>query len=229
MGAYNDDVLFIHVPKCAGWSVKRFLKQAIPGFMLPDDPEAKLPIGHVPLRDIERWTGRKPESFAKIIGVVRNPYEQQLSQWMFWRDRFAQGQSHIHDYAAASHPTLTSFLLDPMCDFHVWYEQNPALAPRIREPDNRGYANYGGMWMYWLSIDGEIPDNVQVLRQESLGEELPIAIADFVHGDMPKLQRLNTTKHDEALIYHTHLSVQLVEHKCKWAFDNYYKRLSEKE
>ncbi len=229
MGAYSDEVLFIHVPKCAGWSVKQYMKEVLPGFVVPKDVPGKLPLGHTALRDMEQWTGRKPESYQKIIAVIRDPYERELSEWNYRRDRFAKGWRHIFDIIAAAHTTLTSFMLDPMSELHRLNIERPGQTRGIKSPDSDTYTTYGGFWMYWLAIDGEIPANVQILRQERLSEQLPEALLPFANAIGVKVESLNATSHDEARKYHTLLSVQLTEQKCKWAFDNYYKRLSEKE
>lgn len=225
MGAYNDQVLFIHIPKTAGWSCKTYMAEHLEGVILPDSPESKLPIGHIRLQDIEGFTGRAPDSFEKILAVVRNPYEQQLSQWSFWRDRFAKGYSHIHDRCAAAYARLEKWLEDPGCDFHIWYEQHmerPDADPPVVGKER--YQDFGGFYRFWLTVDGEIPENVQVIRQENLSEEFPAAM----HGDSTKLiyhpmPHLNTSHHDtNAKLYYTPRAAQLVESKFKWAFENYY-------
>jgi hypothetical protein len=159
MGCYNDDVLFIDIPRTSGrWSVKQYLHDHLPDVLMPDDPRSKLPIEYVRLQDIERFTGRRPESFETILAVVRNPYEQQLSQMAFWAKRFLQGGRHVHDvntwrYVAADvvnedlakcifdpvafefqprHLNLTGFVPDPRCDFALWYMQHYGFAPGQR-------------------------------------------------------------------------------------------------
>lgn len=237
MGCYNQDVLFIHIPKCAGWSVKKYLQKVLPDVLMPDDPRAKLPIGHVRLQDLFRFTGRDPKSFKLILAVVRDPYEQQLSQWQFWRDRYAQGQRHLHDVVAASCPDLTTFLEDPRCDFHVWYEQHYAYQPgvqlAVREypavPAGRNrYQDFSGIFRYWITVDDEIPENVHVLRAETLDEELPEILCDFDPAirsvDVP---RLNTSPHGtDVRAYYTPRAAQLVEEKAPWAFAHYYEKWS---
>lgn len=229
MGAYNDDVLFIHVPKCAGWSVKRWLEQVLPGFVLPQDVPGKLPIGHTPLRDMEQWTGRKPESYRKIIAVIRNPYEREVSEWLYRRDGFAKGERNGLYVAAAAHTTLTSFLLDPLSEWHRLDTEAPGQNRFFKYPDGDTYESYGGFWKYWLAIDETIPANVHVVRQENLDEELREAVWTPEYTGGVPIERLNRNTHDDAMKYHTPLSIQLTEQRCKWAFDNYYERLSEKE
>lgn len=237
MGCYNDDVLFIHIPKCGGWSCKTYLRDNLPGILMPDDPASKLPIGHVRLQDIERFTGRTPDSFAKIIAIVRDPYEQQLSQWSFWRDRFARGGRHLHDQVAAMYATLGEFLQDPRCDFHVWYEQHHGFKPgavgamqqatrKVDIPAQDGvnrYVDFGGCYRYWLTVENRLPVNLVIVRQENLSEEFPKAIAEFLDGDPPAMERLNTSPHSrDTKAYYTPVAASLVEAKFAWAFDGYY-------
>ena len=238
MGCYNDDVLFIHIPKCAGWSVKKYLQDHLPGILMPDDPASKLPIGHVRLQDIERFTGRKPESFAKILAVVRDPYEQQLSQWSFWADRYARGQRHIHDAVAASYATLTEWLRDPRCDFHCWYHQHvgyrrgqtpaqqeaTAVTDRPATAGVNRYEDFGGIYRYWLSVDGEVPANVEVIRLEEIETALPVAVFGAVDPKQePPVQWLNSSPHRRATReYYTPEAARLVEAKVAWAFEHYY-------
>ncbi len=229
MGAHNSDVLFIHVPKCAGLSVTEYMKQVLPGFVAPKDVPGRLPLGHTALRDMQQWTGRKPESYEKIIAVIRDPYERELSEWNYRRDRFAMGRRHVFDIVAASHTTLASFLLDPMSEFHRLNIESPGHVRGIKAPDDDTYATYGGFWKYWLAIDSTIPPNVEVLRQETLSTELPKVLRPFARTHGIQVQTLNATNHGEAIKYHTSISLQLTEYKCKWAFDNYYERLSVKE
>ena len=265
MGCYNDDLLFIHIPKCAGWSVKNWLRDHLPNVLMPDDPRSKLPIGHVRLADIERFTGRPPESFKLILAIVRNPYVQQLSQMAFWATRYLDGGRHVHDVNtwrhvsaeivqeeiwqigrqrwewAPRHFNLTGFAGDPRCDFHAWYLQHHGYEPgmpadeqqRVRqtvianpEGENR-YEDYGGLYRFWVTVNGVIPPNVAIIRLEDLDVVLPAVLEHHlgVTGTRP-LPRLNTSSHgDEAEIkaWYTPLGAAIVEQKFPWAFDEFYK------
>jgi hypothetical protein len=231
MGLYNDDVLFIHIPKTAGYSVKNWLLEVLPGAKMPKlggfdlEPEqidSRMPIGHIPLKDIQRYTGRKPESFKMILGIVRDPYEHQLSQWAFWRDRYAQGGRHVHDIIAASYPTLTGWLLDPRCDFHIWYESVHGEQANYRLNTKfgfGGYPNYGGYYRYWLSVDGRIPPNTRLVKMEELSEALPEALNGFIEGEA-EIPHRNVSSHPGLTAnYYTPLGCRIVEQKFQWVFD----------
>lgn len=230
MGAYNDDVLFIHIPKTGGWSVKQYMKECLPDLLWPDPSvpgsaeKSKLPIGHVRLADIERFTGRSPDSWKLILAVLRDPYEQQLSQWSFWRDRYARGGRHIHDIVAATYPTLTEWLQDPRCDFHVWYLQHHGPSGEWRENpegENR-YADFGGCYRFWLEVQGKIPKNVVMIDVHDIEKKLPNILGPWEAGPLkPQLKpkRLNTSPHaPETTAYYTPQAAKLVEEKFAWTF-----------
>jgi len=240
MGCYNEELLFIHIPKCAGWSCKHYLKEHLPGMLMPDDPKSKLPIGHVRLADIERFTGRPPASFQKILAVIRDPYEQQLSQWAYCRDRYARGCRHVHDEVAASHATLTSFLMDPRCNFYVYYEQHHGFhegksvaEQTVRRHDipsrapNR-FEDCGGYYWYWLAMDGQrvLAPNLEIIRQDELDTAFPRAVAEwFEDDDPPPMPRLNTSPHGRDMKqYYTPAAAKLVEEKFDWAFQEHYEK-----
>lgn len=236
MSVYSDEILFIHIPKTGGTSAKRYLWNLMPGMTgrdpwnqaVGDDPDCPLPIGHIPLRDIEGYTGRPPESFERIIATIRNPYEQQLSQWTFWRDRYARGGVHVHDIGAAKHPTLADWLQDPICDFHLWYEDRFHVDEPIRlvgSPAD-GYHEFGGYYRYWLEAYGRIPGNVVVLKMETMNTTLPAAVAPFVDGTPPEVPHVNggPSLRFPAREYYTTSAVEMVEAKFKWAFEHHYDR-----
>lgn len=235
MGVYSDDLLFIHIPKTGGTSAKAWLWEHLPGArgQWPgDDPaggadrdDGGLPIGHVPLMDVERFTGRAPDSFQRIVAIIRDPYEQQLSQWMFWRERYAAGQMHPHDIAAARHARIGSWLGDPMSNFHLWYEQTHGERRRLdfSRPDA---ADYGGYYRYWLTVDGRIPPNVTVVHMERMADEWPAAVRGFVPDDAPPLPRRNvgSRRPYPTQAYYTPEAARIVEAKFAWAFSEHYPR-----
>jgi hypothetical protein len=261
MGAYNDYVLFIHIPKTGGWSVKNYMREHLPDVLMPDDPRSKLPIGHVRLQDIERFTGRSPDSFALILAVLRNPYEQQISQACFWAKRFMRGGRHVHDIntwrhvfaervetraaeciwshdAFAFEPgdfNLTGFVSDPRCDFHVWYEQHFAFEPGqstaeqqatrqtdVPAPNGRNrYQDFGGLYRYWLTVDGKIPDNVRWVPLEALNDNVPKVLRPFAGHDLPPLPVLNASPWKGRLAnWYTGepYAASIVTDKFRWAF-----------
>lgn len=238
MGAYNDDVLFIHIPKTGGTSVKRYMKECLPNVLCPDPADevataaSKLPIGHVRLADIERFTGRSPDSWKLILAVLRDPYEQQLSQWSFWRDRFAKGGRHVHDVVAAAHLDLTAWLEDPRCDFHVWYLQHighplvkaQQTTPKEPSPDGENrYEDFGGCYRFWLEVDGEFPINLKTVDISTMGEVVPKMLEPYKELHHCFFPTTNPSPHGKDVkAYYTPRAARMVEEKFAWAFANKY-------
>lgn len=230
MSAFNDEFLFIHIPKCAGDAIKQWLFDSFPDMRgKPTNRSAigcELPIGHVPLRDIERFTGRAPDTFKTIFAVVRSPYEQQLSQWMFWADRYRRGDRHSLDVCAASHTNLESWLRDPGCDFHVWYEHVHGGVRPVGGPRDL-YAGFPGYYHYWISVDGEVPQNVELVHIKSIGTQIPGLVGG---NDLPPIPTTNTGPRTRpAQEYYTPGAAGLVESKFRWAFDNVFERWGDDE
>ncbi len=247
MGAYNQDVLLIHIPKCAGWSIKTYCREHLPGWLMPDDPKSGLPLGHVRLRDIERFTGRSPDSFKMILIPIRNPFEQQLSQLCYWAKRYLTGGRHIHDQLAWQYVAetkvqreillcalrgqkfaftpqlvnLTGFVCDPECDFHVWYEDSILSGKTAMQQftSKEIKAEYHrGLYRYWMTVDDEIPDNVKIVRVED-NAAIVAALQPFADHELPPLPVLNRSPWSGRVIdYYTPLARDCVVDKFRWTF-----------
>lgn len=235
MGAYNDDVLFIHIPKTGGTSFKDYMAANLPGMKIPDPRDddwnqtSKLPIGHVPLRDIEAFTGRPLDSWDRIIGIIRNPYRQQVSQWWFWHKRYAEGDQHPNSVHAAMHPRIHTWLLEPECDFHIWYEQRfHADSPLVKKPPSAvtGYEGWGGYYKYWLTVDEEFPPNLHILKMEELDTTGPAALAPYIEGTPPPMIRTNVGERiDWKMVLASNgkaaanVTMEIIESKFRWCFE----------
>ena len=232
MAVFSDNLLLLHIPKAGGQWAKTYAKRHVPGMNFPEDLDYPFPIGHIPLRDIEAFTGRPPSSWAKIVAIIRDPYEQQLSQFLYWLGRYYEGGRHEHDVYTwqceqralkRDVPPLEEWLSHPGCDFHVWYEERVGV--KVKSTAARsGYLEFGSYYRYWLEIDGEIPDNVEIVRFERLNEDFPKAVAEFAGGVHEPGERVNVgpPKRDTHS-YYSLVAMELVERKFTWAFENHYK------
>lgn len=245
MGCYNQDLLFIHIPKTGGTAVKKALWDAMPEQMhgqrpaVPGSREAQrepdadnpFPIGHMRVSDCERALGRPASSFRYTVAVIRNPYVQQVSQWLFWQSRYARGGRHDHDLAASAYPTIHGWLEDPRCDFHRWYTQEIAPQAMLENPSNL-YDGFQGTYLWWLTgLDGKVPPNLVLLRQEQLAVDWAEFSRRHLGGPIP-LPRVNTTGWDpnKVMDYLVHMdkpqeslrALDLVEAKFRWAFGQHY-------
>jgi len=244
VGCYTDDVLFIHIPKTGGTSVKKALWDQVPGMKgqrpaMPGSGEADrepgpdnpFPIGHMRVKDCEGLLNRDASSFRYVLAVIRNPYVQQVSQWLFWQHRYQMGGRHPHDLAAAAYPSIHGWLEDGRCDFHRWYIQNIHHSELAANPGN-DYQGFGGTYLWWLEgRDGKIPTNLVLLRQEQLAQDF----ARFTREAFGKALGLPSTNRgswnqDRVMDYLVHpdmprpslRALDLIEHKHRWAFGLHY-------
>lgn len=244
MGCYNADVLFIHIPKTGGTAVKKSMWDSLDGMKgqrpaIPGSGEAQrepdadnpFPIGHMRLSDCERLLGRDASSFRHVVAVIRNPYVQQVSQWLFWLGRYQRGGRHPHDVAAAAYATIHGWLKDPRCDFHRWYIQNIHPSELRANPSN-DYEGFDGTYVWWLTgRNGRVPTNLVLLRQEqlahdwhrftrqNLGRGLALPKAN-VGGWNPDLVMDYLVHHDSP--QDSLRALDLIEHKFRWAFGQHY-------
>ena len=245
MGCFNDEVLFIHIPKTGGTAVKEAMwkqlpgmqgqQPATPGVQQKADAQSPFPIGHMRLADVEHILGRPASSFRHVVAVLRNPYVQTVSQWLFWQGRYQRGGRHEHDLAAAAYPTIHGFLEDPRCDFHRWYgtEFTPRQ-PMAENPSNL-YKDFGGTYLWWLTgQDGKLPENLTLLRMEQLQSDL----AEFSARNLRTVLQLDQVnvggwKQGQVMDYLVHRdspqrslrALDLVEAKFRWAFGLHYRRV----
>lgn len=241
MSVYTEDrrVAFVHIPKCAGWSVKQWLSDNADGLVVPAHTRAAefegvtarddMPVGHLRLADWERYTGIAPAEFDTIIAVVRNPYEHALSQWSFWRASFDVLQLNheaapmVQHVVARQYRRFEDWLSDPRWQYYARYDYHESRPmPKFLGEDAPGYADHGGYFPYWLAVDGEIPDNVRILRINRLDTELPAALGIT---DGTTLPHTNTTSTALTLGEHYTPEAQaIVEREYAWAFNGWYEK-----
>lgn len=256
MGAYNDDVLFVHIPKTAGASVKCYMVEHLPAMMLGNLKQGKLPIGHIRLTDIERFTGRAPSEFKLIVTVVRDPYEQQLSELTYRARNFLARDSHelcvlawqgyVRRYYAKydinrcaiegrpfvfrpEHLDIHGFMLDIRADFRAWYTDR--VLGRIVSSQTDIVKEYGDYYRWWLDVDGEIPENVQMITVESLSHQLPYVLQPYADHELPPMTtRVNASPRSVATRdFYCPAAARLVEARFPWTFDKLYTKWSDSE
>ncbi len=217
---YNDDILFIHIPRCGGTSITDYLEQTIPG-MTRDG----LPIGHIRLQDIEALTGRMPSSFDKIIAVVRDPFAAEVSAYDFSVSIVLNGRGQAWHRFAAAHPSVSEAAIDPMCKMHGYYESQWMAEHYPNSQRTRSqlaeYVTRVGVFRYWIDVDGEIPDNVEVIRLE---EKEQIAAATELYRTYDTLlKRLNrSTDGPGTRQIFTPAARNAIEDNYRWTIDNFY-------
>lgn len=226
MSIYNDDLLLIHIPKCGGTSCRDYLLEHLPGAidsLSTAEDRGPLPIDSTPLRHIEEHTGRPLDSWQKIVIPIRNPYHQIVSHWSYHWTRYAQGGRHLHDRTAALHKTVTNWLTDAHSDFRVWYHTH------VRRDHGLGdavdYVRRWGFYEYWSTTeDGEVPPNVEFIRCESLSDDFPKAVEEFVTSSGPFPYKRSSPHGRDPFAYMSPAALDIIHDRFRWAFAGHYDR-----
>lgn len=239
---FNQELLFLHVPKTAGTSVTSFLIRVLDGPVMLTEPADHLgPSVHVSaatriklgLRRLRRRVGllrrtkltviagtrhetlaealpvlerfgRHLEDFRVVLAVIRNPYDLEVSRFHFFRRGHLGVKGLAQEYAEEL--ALTR-------DFATFARRAPyhgRLPGRIED---------------WFEIEGRVPDNMHILRFETLHTELAALLGPFARTP-PTLPRLNASEHGPYKDYLTPEIEEAIYLKYRWPFDKgYYPRI----
>lgn len=212
----GERLLFVHVPKTGGMAVTTYLLAALPRpiwYMHPDhDPT--LDGGVIQLAGIRHETlaesfavatsaGLDPWRLPLVVAVLRNPYALEVSRFAYLQNGFALDAGHNQDLA------LTG-------DFAAFATHSTDHGGAERPIEA------------YFEIDGRIPPNMRILRQESLHADLPRALRE-AGIDVPASARLvaeNESRHGPWLDYYTRAAAAAVNARYRWVFDHgFYERL----
>lgn len=210
---FNDDLLFIHVPKTGGMSVTHLLLDVLPRpvyYTLPDPDEDD------PVEGVRRLAGKRHESlseaaevlapfgrdlgeFRMIVAVLRNPYALEVSRYAYLQKGYPWDAGHNQDLALHH-------------DFETFARMSTDHA---RTPLDTFFLR-----------DGVRPPNLRILRQEHLEDDLSRALLELgvTAGELP---RRNASHHDDYRRYYTEGAEAAVYERYRWVFESdFYPRLS---
>lgn len=167
---FNNDLLFIHVPKTAGMAVTEALLRALPRPVYyavqaghaDEQTDVQVVDGrrHQRLADVDAWfeaqsLPHRLASFRHVLVMVRNPYALEVSRY-----HYLQG-GHSWDAGEAQTLALAG-------DFAAFVR--------------------GSQWWFrfedYYTVNGYLPDNLRILRQESFVPELGAYCADVGSEDL---------------------------------------------
>lgn len=209
-------VLFVHVPKTGGMAVTRYLLSALPRpvWYTHPDHDPTLDDGVVQLPGIRHETlaeslaiaaehGIDAARLPALIGVIRNPYALEVSRFAYLQKGHAWDAGPNQDLALAG-------------DFTAFASKS---------------SDHGGSERpieAYFEIDGRIPANMRILRQESLPDDLPQVLRD-AGVDVPAAATLaaeNESRHGPWLDYYTRAAAEAVTARYRWVFDHgFYERI----
>jgi len=213
---FNQDLLFLHVPKTGGMAVTNELLAILPKPIYYALPEGSKDKFHNPpqiiatpgkrhgnLRQAQEWIsqyGKTLASFKKIVATVRNPYEMEVSRYFYLR------LGHAWDKGQAQTIALEN-------DFETFALKSPYFGRK-----------YSHVESYFV-INGVIPDNLAVIKNESLHSDLENVLSELNLTMDGPIQKLNGTQHDNYGQYITPEAEAAIYNRYQWLFDSgFYQR-----
>lgn len=233
---FDDKLLFVHVPKTAGVSIRKFLIDNVPGKITLVEEEYRaqpsMPVGvRVKLR---------VKNLLQARGLLRPSWVTVVEGNPHWR--LVQAQNHLaklgrrlDDFCAILAVIRNPYDLE-VSRYHYlrkgWHgvrglargsEQKIAL-----QGDFEAFAlkaPYQGRLPAriedWYEIRGNMPENLHIVRFERLDEDLRGAVGKF-YPIRAKLPRLNVTKHEAYASYLSPRSEEAIYKKYRWLFDRQF-------
>ncbi|MGH6888554.1 MAG: hypothetical protein ACREHF_05065 [Rhizomicrobium sp.] len=232
---FNDDVLFLHVPKTGGTSITSFLMHGLPGSIVLTEPrELAGPLDGVPasvrakLR-LKQWRRR--------LGYLRRPKIRRLEGARHEtlpeaRDRLAKLGYRLEDFRIILAAIRNPYDLE-VSRFHFFRRGHHGIAGFVREQAEaiamagdfalfaRTAAYHGhlpGRIEDWFEIDGHFPANLRILRFEKIDSDLRRIVEPYCPVASP-LPRLNTSDHAPYNRYLTAETETAIYSKYRWLFD----------
>lgn len=213
---FNHELLFVHNPKTAGTSLLDYLSRRLAGQVHQAgvrDIGTNHPSLERALTHACAVTGNRPDQFRRLIGVVRDPYDREVSMYLYYRD------------VLASSPSLARDLNDPLM------ERNVRMAARLPFGDYLAWlwSEHGtcDIWHsrgFYRMSDGLKPASLCVLKVERLKQDIADALNGLELLESGPIPRLNTSQREATDSYYDERSADLVTASYDWMFvEGYYR------
>ncbi|HEY5646291.1 MAG TPA: hypothetical protein VIS76_10130 [Pseudomonadales bacterium] len=172
---FNDELIFIHIGKTGGLSCARYLLRQLRAPVYDCHRHAQLEVLRLGLRGvtaltsvnrhctleealalIEQTNGRRLEDFAKVIAVIRHPYTLELSFYKHLQKPRVRHRRRGQDILELADGDFATFVKES------------------------GYHRPGHPQEKFFRIDGQVPEQVELIRFEELAETFPLAVQPYL-------------------------------------------------
>ena len=227
---FNDDVMFIHVPKTGGMSVTAYLLNNLPGQIYLTVPEeafeharsrAMFPDVYERLnllpgtrhedlaaaKQVAAGLGRRLQDFKLILAIVRNPYDLEVSYYCHLRKERIRKEGELRRTTGSRSAPL-AWTLAAAGDFETFARQAPYYG-RLPSRIERYY-----------SIRGQTPANMKIVRLEDIDGGIR-ALAPYTKGRCSLPHHNRTIKRAGWRDYITPASEAAIYEKYRYLFSFY--------
>jgi hypothetical protein len=201
----KEKLIFIHIPKNAGSSIKKYL--------VGEDEfnKFKRPWDHKTINDIKNEDFDKYKSYKKFA-IVRNPYDRVVS-WFAYLKRYRLDNDLLNTYQYDSKTNsykIIETVKAPVEEFKNW----------ILDP----YSDFNKTTIILDLLKSQhkwIDESVTILKYENLNSEL----SNFFNKKI-KLPKINNTSRFNVINYYDKKSLDIVYNRYKQDFKKFnYKKL----
>ena len=195
----KEKIIFIHIPKNAGMSIKRFcFKQE----------KLKTLFKHKTIYDIKKENPVEYNTYRKFA-VVRNPYDRMVS-WFAYQKRYRLDNDLLNTYQHNSKTNsyeIVETVKAPVDEFRYWFKDKHADPQQdfdIFKPQHE-----------WID------KTVTILKYENLNEEL----SNFLNEKI-ELPKVNNTSRFDIMSYYDKKTLDIVYERYKEDFEKFnYKKI----
>lgn len=232
---FNDDVLFLHVPKTGGTSITSYLMRHLPGPVYVTEPAVpawRLEGLRASVR-VKLWL----QNLRRRIGYLRRPKIRPIGgarheTLLEARDRLAQLGLRIDDFKIILAVIRNPYDLE-VSRFFFFRRGHQGIPGLVREKAEEiamggDFASFAKTAAYhgrlpgrieeWFEIEGRTPANVRILRFETIESDLRQVLEPFCPVASP-LPRLNASNHAPYKRYLTNEIEHAIYLKYRWLFD----------
>jgi len=213
---FNDEFLFVHNPKTAGTSLVEYLRKTLRE-PIHTAGVAELGTYHPHLSMSLGYAAAKmeklPDQFSKILAVVRNPYDREVSMYFYYRDylfKIPALARYLNDKRMEEAVQMSAKL--PFGEYLCWLV------------DSRGTCDIWSSRHYYALQDGSVPKSLEIVRIEELDTKIPEIMAPFIRSgtESVQLNHINATEHAPYMSYYDSKTEEIVFSSYRWMFDKGY-------
>lgn len=208
---FSEKLLFLHVQKTGGLSVTEFLVDVLPKPVWYQSRHPQAPLTrdgvhhitgnpHAGLAEAARLVQRHGfalERFPRILAVLRNPYEIEVSNYEHVRQPNERGITHNRQGIAVALP------------FDEYIHATLSDKAKIRR---RSFED-----MFFL--DGAVPDNMRIVNFEHLADGIKRQLREIGIETDKELPWRHRGTYGDWRSYYTPESEELVFRAHRWMFD----------
>ena len=211
---WNNEILFLHLPKTAGMSMTALLEENLSGPVCISEPGIDRRLEkdgliyfpgkrHENLFDAESfftYRNRSVFDFEKVLVVMRNPYDLEVSRYFYLRKGRDVDRGPAQEIAMS-------------CDFTEYLQRAPFFGQKPPRLDK------------YFSMNGMIPDNMAILRYENLSNDIEFNLEKFLKSKDYKLNHINKSNRKPATDLYDKETEEMCYLRHRWFFDKgFYSR-----